>query len=176
MGEFAAQLPALAGVVIGALGSYVAVMHGERVRFRRERVVRWEERRLAAYQGYALAVKPAVSLLFRVGAHFGNDANPHPLPPREAAPRLGDASQARDLAWEEMLLLGSPGVVEAGRAWAEAVAAMERFVRDGTRDPGAWSALVGEQRVAREAYYAAARRNLALGPGHPGRWQPGDGP
>ncbi|WP_145782121.1 hypothetical protein [Streptomyces sp. CNQ-509] len=85
-------------------------------------------------------MKSAVSLLFRVGAHLGNDGNPHLLPPQEAAPRLGDASQTRDLAWEEMLLLGSPEVVEAGRAWAGAVAAMERFVRDGTRDPGAWPA------------------------------------
>ncbi|WP_181787527.1 hypothetical protein [Streptomyces phytophilus] len=173
MADFAEQLPALVGVVIGALGSYVAVAHGERVRFRRERVVRWEDRRFAAYRGFSRAVKETAGLLFRVGAHFGNDANPNPLAPQEAGPRLGDASEGRDLAWEELLLLGSPEVVEAGRAWAEAVAAMERFVRDGVRDPGAWAALVGDQRVAREAYYAAARRDVALGPGHSGRWPPG---
>lgn len=165
------QLPALIGVVIGALGSYAAVMHSERVRFRRERIIRWEDRRLAAYQAYAQAVKMTVSLLFRVGAHFGNDSNPNPLSPQDAGPRLGDASQARDLTWEEMLLLGSPEVVEAGHAWAETVAAMEQFARDGTQDPGAWSVLVRNQRASREAYYAAARRDVALGPGHSGRWQ-----
>ncbi|MER5439782.1 hypothetical protein [Streptomyces sp. NPDC002790] len=173
MPEFTKQLPALIGVVIGALGSYAAVMHGERVRFRRERTIRWEDRRLATYQAYARSVKMTVSLLFRVAAHVGNDSNPNPLSPQEAGHRLGDASEARDLAWEEMLLLGSLEVVEAGRAWAETVATMERFVRDRTHDPIAWSALVGNQRASREAYYAATRRDVTLGPGHSGRWQRG---
>ncbi|MFG3252732.1 hypothetical protein [Streptomyces sp. NPDC048172] len=174
-GAFVEQLPALTGVVIGALGSYLAVMRGDRARFRREQAARWEERRLTAYSDFARSLKVSVSVMFRAAAHLGNDANPHPLPPDEAAPRLSDAAESRDLAWEALLLLGAPEVVETARGWAGTVAGMERFVRDGTRDPAAWTALLAEQRAARERYYTAARHDVALAPGHPGRWGRGRG-
>ncbi|MFD7872744.1 hypothetical protein ACFV5G_01210 [Streptomyces sp. NPDC059766] len=48
---------------------------------------------------------------------------------------------------------------------------MERFVRDRIGDPDGWSALLENQRVAREKYYATARRDVALPPGHSGRFQ-----
>ncbi|MCF1593789.1 hypothetical protein [Streptomyces muensis] len=44
MSVFIQQLPALIGVVIGALGSYVVVVRGDQARFRREQAARWEER------------------------------------------------------------------------------------------------------------------------------------
>ncbi|MDQ0766343.1 hypothetical protein QFZ32_000994 [Streptomyces canus] len=47
MPAFIQQLPALIGVVIGALGSYLAVVRSDRARFHREKAARWEERRLA---------------------------------------------------------------------------------------------------------------------------------
>jgi hypothetical protein len=40
MSVFLQQLPALIGVVIGALGSYLAVVRGDRMRFRREQAAR----------------------------------------------------------------------------------------------------------------------------------------
>jgi hypothetical protein len=47
---------------------------------------------------------------------------------------------------------------------------MERFLREGTRDPEAWQALLERQRAGREGYYAAVRDDLALPPGHSARW------
>jgi len=44
MSAFIQQLPALIGVVIGAIGSYLVVVRGDQVRFRRERTVRDEAR------------------------------------------------------------------------------------------------------------------------------------
>ncbi|MEV7395265.1 hypothetical protein [Streptomyces sp. NPDC091215] len=170
MSAFLQQIPALIGVVVGALGSYRAVVFGDRARFRREQMTRWEDRRLTAYTEYAKSLKAMISVLFRVSAHFGNDPHPQPLASTEANPRLASASEARDQVWEMMLLLAAPGVVDVAHAWARTIAEMERFVQDATHDPDTWSALLGNQRVARERFYAAARRDVALPTGHPGRF------
>lgn len=170
MSAFIQQLPALIGVVIGALGSYVAIMRGDRARFRREQAARWEERRLAAYADYARSLKKSVTLTYRVAAHLGNDPHPHPLSPEEAAPLLADAIDARDPVGETLLMLGTPDVVDRAREWVLAVIEMERFLRERTHDPVAWSAMLEEQRAARGRYYEAIRRDMALPPGHPGRW------
>lgn len=169
--EFVSQLPALIGVVIGALGSYVAVMRGERVRFRREREARWEERRLAVYSDYARVLKQSVTLTYRIAAHQGNDPHPHPLSAEAAEPLLAEAADARDPAGEALLMLGAPTVVERARAWVVVVIEMERFLRGGTHDPGTWTALIARQRAAREGYYTAVRDDLGLPPGHSGRWE-----
>lgn len=170
MSTFIQQLPALLGVVIGALGSYLVVMRGEEVRFRRERAARWEERRLTVYADWARALKQSVTLTYRVAAHLGNDPHPHPLSPEEAAPLQAEATVARDPSGEALLLLGSPEVVEKARAWVVTVLEMEEFLRAGTRDPSAWQALLDRQRAGREGYYAAVREDLALPPGHSARW------
>ncbi|WJV45962.1 hypothetical protein [Streptomyces flavofungini] len=171
MSEFLSQLPALIGVVIGAMGSYVAVVRGERVRFRREREARWEERRLAVYTEYARVLKQTVTLTYRIAAHQGNDPHPHPLSADEAEPHLTEAADTRDLAGEALLLLGSARVVERARVWVVVVIEMERFLRAGTHDPDAWQGLLARQRAAREGYYAAVREDLGLPPGHSGRWE-----
>ncbi|MGH4034431.1 hypothetical protein ACQB60_36540 [Actinomycetota bacterium Odt1-20B] len=171
MKEFIQQLPTLLGVIIGALGSYVAIMRGERVRFRREQAVRWEERRLSTYAEYARSVKKTVTLTYRIAAHHGNDPHPHPLSPTEAEPLLAEANDARDPAGEALLMLGSKDVVDKARVWVVVVIEMELFVREGRLAPEEWQALLERQRVAREGFYAATRTDLALPPGHSGRWQ-----
>ncbi|MFF4504450.1 hypothetical protein [Streptomyces sp. NPDC001401] len=172
MSAFMQQLPALIGVVIGALGSYLAVVRGDQARFRREQAVRWEERRLAAYVDYARALKRSVTLTYQVASHLGDDPHPHPLPLQEAEPQLAEAMTARDPAWEALLLLGSPDVVEKARAWVLTLIDMEQYVRQDTRDPAAWHALLEQQRDRRDGYYTAVRDDLALPPGHSARWAP----
>jgi hypothetical protein len=170
MSAFMQQLPALIGVVIGALGSYLAIVRGDQARFRREREARWEERRLAVYTDYARVLKKTVTLTYRVASHLDNDPHPHPLSPEEAAPLIAEATVARDPAGEALLLLGSPEVVEKARTWVTAVMEMEQFLRAGTHDPEAWLGLLERQRAGRQHYYAAVRDDLALPPGHSARW------
>ena len=71
MSVFLQQLPALIGVVVGALGSYVVVVRGDRMRFGRERAARWEERRLGVYADYARSVKKTVTVAYRISAGNG---------------------------------------------------------------------------------------------------------
>ncbi|MFG2417730.1 hypothetical protein ACGFWD_01535 [Streptomyces sp. NPDC048448] len=171
MSAFMQQLPALIGVVIGALGSYAAIVRGDRARFRREQTARWEERRLSVYADFARSLKRTVTLTYRVAAHLGNDPHPHALSHEEAAPLLAEAAEAGDPAGEALLLLGAPAVVEKARAWAVVVMEMERFGRERTRAPEAWQALLQRQREAREGYYAAVRADLALSADRPPAWQ-----
>ncbi len=147
MSVFIQQLPALLGVVIGALGSYWAVARGERVRDRRERETRWEERRLAVYTDYARVLKKSVTLAYRVAASLGNDPHTHPLTPEEAAPLIAEATLAQDPYAEALLLLGNPEVVAKAREWVITVLEMEAFLRERTQDPQAWQALLAQQRA-----------------------------
>ncbi|AIV32502.1 MULTISPECIES: hypothetical protein [Streptomyces] len=169
MSAFLQQLPALIGVVIGALGSYLAVVHGDRVRFRREREARWQERRFTVYADYARAVKTSVTLTYRGASALGLDPHPQPLPPREADVSMAAATAARDPHWEALLLLGSPEVVERARAWVVVLMDMERLVRDERRERPAWQDLLERQRAARADYYAAVRADLGLPTGHSAR-------
>lgn len=68
-------------------------------------------------------------------------------------------------------MLGSPEVVEKAREWVVVVMEMEGFLRDQTHSPETWSAMLKRQRAAREGYYTAVRRDLALPPGHSGEWR-----
>ncbi|MFE0184388.1 hypothetical protein [Streptomyces olivaceus] len=169
MSAFLQQLPALIGVVVGALGSYLAVVRSDRARFRQESAVRWEERRLTAYSDYARSLKASVTLAYRVAADLGNDPHPHPLAPREAAAARAEAGLDRDPAWEALLMLGSGEVVERARAWFATVLEMERFLRGAAHDPEAWRTLLERQRAARTGYYTAVREDLALPAGHGAR-------
>ncbi|WP_030172618.1 hypothetical protein [Streptomyces sp. NRRL S-813] len=169
MSAFIQQLPALIGVVIGALGSYLAVVRSDRARFLRERTARWEERRLSVYSDYARSLKKTVTLTYRVASHLGADPHPHPLPMAEAQPLLAEAAVAREPSGETLIMLGSKEAVEKARVWVAVVLEMERFVREGRREPEAWQTLLAQQRAAREGYYAAVRSDLELPPGHGAR-------
>ncbi|MGW0912713.1 hypothetical protein ACWD1Z_13325 [Streptomyces sp. NPDC002784] len=171
MSAFLQQLPALIGVVIGALGSYLALVRSDQARFRREEAARWEERRLAVYSDYARSVKKTVTVTYRVAAALDCGTHPDPLPLEEAKPLLAEANNGRDPSGEALLMLGSVEVVDKARAWVVTVMEMERFVREGERDPDAWQALLVRQRAGREGYYTAVRRDLGLPPGHSARWR-----
>jgi hypothetical protein len=163
--SFVQQLPALTGVVVGVLGSLVVATVGDRARFRRDQHSRWQDRRLAAYSDYARAMKANVNVMFRLAAHFGNDPNPHPLKPEEAEALLARSVEARDMAWEMVLLVGSAEVAAAARGWFLTIAALERSAHRTERDPASWEDLVTRQFDARLEFYNAVRRDLALGTG-----------
>ncbi|MFE4577686.1 hypothetical protein [Streptomyces chartreusis] len=170
MSVFLQQLPALIGVVVGALGSYVVVVRGDRMRFGRERAARWEERRLGVYADYAQSVKKTVTVAYRISAGNGIGHHPDPLTLADAERLLAEANLERDPAGEALIMLGSVDVAEKGRAWVVTVMEMERFVRAGDQDRDAWQALLDRQRAGRADYYSAVREDLGLPPGHSARW------
>ncbi|MFJ1543000.1 hypothetical protein ACIODS_31120 [Micromonospora chalcea] len=64
MDAFVSQLPALLGVVVGALGTGLVTFLSSRSQWKRGQSVRWDERRLEAYGEFAQVLKEiqAISL------------------------------------------------------------------------------------------------------------------
>lgn len=119
------QLLVLAGVVIGALASYLTTAATERARWRRTLDSRWDDGRVDAYASYAQAVKDMISISSRITAGRGMAVKHEPLPPTEEnLELLTSMGIKRAIAWETVLLLGHPETVMAART--------------GTRLYGAW--------------------------------------
>ena len=162
MSNFVQQLPALIGVIIGALGSLVVTTATQRAGFQQQLKERWNERRLNAYAEYAQRQKATISLSMRIASHLGTDPFPHPLTPKDAAPAITDAVAARESAWEAVLLLGEPDVIETGRQWNQAVWDMEQFLRQSPIEPERWKQLWARSEQLRHDFYAVARHDLGV--------------
>jgi hypothetical protein len=156
------QLPALIGVIIGAGGSFVVTTTTQRAGFRRELAARWDERRMNAYAEYARAQKMSITLTMRVASSFGADPYPHPLTAEDGAAALGAATEAREPAWESLLLIGTPEVIEVAQRWNQAVWNMEQFIQAKGQNPERWRELWQASDSLRGEFYAAARRDLGV--------------
>lgn len=155
------QLPALVGVVIGALASFLAGAASERTRWRRERSSRWDERRAQAYADYGYAVKNVYvtstrAAELRLGGEEGSAAY------HEALAELGRLKVERTATWESVLLLGHPETIAAARTWHREVWQVERFALGQRTDTGQWDAVHEEINADRGRFYAAARRDLGI--------------
>lgn len=93
------QVLPLVGVVVGAFMSFSATYFMERTRWRRERAVRWDERRLSAYTDYSYAVKEVVALASRIAAGRGLESGLRPLASSEEnLAKLAEAEASRSVA------------------------------------------------------------------------------
>jgi hypothetical protein len=157
----------LAGVVIGALASYLTTAATERARWRRILDSRWDDRRVDAYASYAEAVKDMISISSRIAAARGIAVSPQPLPLNEEnLELLALAGVKRAAAWEAVLLLGHPETVVAARTWHETVWRLERFARGTvTGEHEDWEEARTEVNRARSAFYESARNDLQVGGG-----------
>ena len=108
------QLPALIGVVVGALASYLAGAASERARWRREQSARWDDRRAQAYAEYGYAVNVYVQCL-RAAAMRTQAAGCNRAGYDETLTELGKATDERTAKWEWVLLLGNPKIIAAAR-------------------------------------------------------------
>lgn len=172
------QLPALVGVVVGALASFLAGAASERARWRREQSARWDDRRAQAYADYGYAVKNVYVQCMRVAAmrsrqagvgQAGGDRADY----AEALAGLSMLTDERTAKWESVLLLGNPQTVAAARAWHRRVWQVERFARGERTDFEQWDALMADIMADRARFYAEARRDLGITSGDlpvSGRW------
>ncbi|WP_200871679.1 hypothetical protein [Actinomadura welshii] len=169
---FMDQAPALAGVIIGALGSYLTSSLTERARWRRTRTERWDEKKFEIYANYANALKTQIGIGQRIAAHRGLAYTVDPLEPEEGMRLLAQAESRRQAEWEAVLLVGDAETVAAARAWHEGVWNIGLWVRGLKDDQEGWVAAVQRVSRARDDFYSCARRDLGIaGPPPPsGPW------
>ena len=158
MYDLLGQLPALVGVAVGAVASYLVATATERRRWRRGLETRWDEHRLAAYVEYGSAVKAIFDRVLRL-----RDDNQKEFIDRAAVlQELRPAGAERAAKWEQVLLLGTPTSIAAARSWHQSVWALQDFVfglRSGDQE---WETALRRSAVARTAFYIAARKDLGL--------------
>ena len=172
---FLNQLPALLGVIVGAMASYLAASRIERSRWRREMTTRWDERRLAAYAEYMNAVKEVQRLASRVAAARGFDDQAEALDPAEGLPQLAGADATRATTYETLVLLGDAETIAKAQALHRQVWRLEWFARGRLQGhSAAWEHAFADYKDARADFYHAARRSLGVvgGPVPRGEWPP----
>jgi hypothetical protein len=122
-------LLALAGVIVGAVLSYVFTLLGESRRERWALSREWRERRLQAYSAYVTDVKRMRSIAHRIAAGIGLSAKAHPLARDDGADLLAEANMARGRSFETLTLMAGRDLVEAARALNRAIWRLEWFAR-----------------------------------------------
>jgi hypothetical protein len=165
MRDFLIQLPAILGVIIGALGTLLVTSLTDRARWRRDQAVRWDTRRLDAYVAYTATVKEIHTLARRVSAPYRRSSKSRPIDREQGLELLAEANARRTKAWEAMLLLGDETTVTAARAWQDAVAAEENLCSGDSIDEideMEWQSAIEAVDQARDRFYLAARENLGV--------------
>jgi hypothetical protein len=153
MQAFLTQLPTLIGVMVGVLATTLSTGLVDRVRWRRDQSVRWDQRRLDAYIAYARTIKEIHTVASRIVTTGSGGSS--------ALELLDDVNARRTIAWESVLLLGDEPTVLAGREWWDAVGSVVLLARGqaGGRD---WPSAVRAVDDARDRFYAAARESLGV--------------
>ena len=155
------QFPALIGVAIGALASYMAGALTERTRWRRERSSRWDDKRVQAYADYGHAVKNVYVQCMRADG-LRRQGRRVKSAYAEALTGLERLTDARTATWEAVLLLGHPKTIAAARTWHRRVWQVELFARGMRTDTEHWESLLENVITDRDRFYAAAREDLGI--------------
>lgn len=160
------QLLVLAGVIVGALASYLTTAATESTRWKRALDSRWDDRRVEAYASYAQAVKDIITISSRIyaGRNITADSDSWALPPsQENLELLESTARKRATAWEAVLLLGHPETVAAARNWHESVWQLENWARgDATGKREDWEKVRSEVNRTRSLFYESARKDLQV--------------
>ncbi|MEU4575639.1 hypothetical protein ACBI99_41595 [Nonomuraea sp. ATR24] len=166
-----AQLPALIGVLLGAIGTYGVTALTERTRWKRQLATRWDERRVIAYMEYAHAVKKTISICMKLASQRGVGAELNFLAPEYSKSDLAAAEEERTISWEAVLLFGSDEAIVAGRKWHEAVFRLE-LIADGQEADLTWDLAVQATSRARGEFYRVVKREIGMrGAGAPGTYE-----
>ncbi|MEU7608178.1 hypothetical protein [Micromonospora sp. NPDC049204] len=165
MDAFVSQLPALLGVVVGALGAGLATFLSSRSQWKRSQAARWDDRRMEAYSEFAQVLKEIQAVSLKVLATTVGDRYRSGLDKAAALPRLADADIRHTLVWENLLLLGDASTVAAAQDWREAVWRLEHRARGVEETSEPLSELVQQANTRRDGFYHAARRGLGVSGG-----------
>ncbi|MVU83843.1 hypothetical protein GPX89_42275 [Nocardia sp. ET3-3] len=107
------QIVTIAGVLVGAVSSYVATYVLTRQRNRYELSTRWDSRKLDAYEAYVDKVRANISAAWTLyHAYRSEDQHPDPRTEEELRALLSETGGERSRAFERIMLLGGDDVVE----------------------------------------------------------------
>lgn len=161
--SFAQGLFALLAVALGAACSLIATQLGDRSRWRRDQLVRWDDRRLSAYTEYAAAVKLAIIRSRSILGHRGLSPTLTPLAPEEGIPLLAVDENSRTAKLEALMLLATADTIRAAREWHGIAWRFHHWATGSVATtPDEIEAAYAAAQVARERYYAAVRRELGI--------------
>ncbi|MDI6100567.1 hypothetical protein QLQ12_18310 [Actinoplanes sp. NEAU-A12] len=157
-------LLALAGVLIGAVLSYVFSLQGERRRERWALNREWRERRLQTYSAYVADVKRMKSIAARIAADVGLDDQAPPLARDAGKDLLAEANMARGNSFETLALIADRELVEAARALNRAVWRLEWFARGllDDEDADGWHLATRDYYQAMNLLHELARHELGV--------------
>jgi hypothetical protein len=161
MSSVSQQLPALLGVVVGSIATYLSSTFAERIRWRRETSSRWESRRITAISDYAAAVKKLIYCAGRAAAARGI-GSAQPIELDQGLAELAEAETARSVCWEKVLLLGDHATILAARTWHELVWQLYYFAIGERTDHAEWEKELEAVNQARDEYYRCARTSLGI--------------
>lgn len=170
------QLLTLAAVVLGAGGTFSATTLIERSKWRRNLDTRWDDKRLAAYEGYANALKKTHDVCQQLSAANGYPADRRPIDRDAGLRAYAEADAERTLKWEAVLLLGSPAAIAAARQWQKAIWEFRYFVLEEETDHARYLRLFEAMGRLRNEFYECARADLGIKsgtlPAEFGAWLP----
>jgi hypothetical protein len=146
------QLPALVGVIVGALATYLATAAAERARWQRAQRSRWDESRMNAYAQYGVAVKHMAWLAVRIAAARGLPFTEEPLDPEVGVAQLAAAEGERTVRWETVLLLGDAETVAAARSWHQSVMQLVWFARGKLSGQTEWNHAIRHMEAKRDRF------------------------
>lgn len=143
------QLPALLGVIVGAMASYLTAARVERARWRRELSTRWDHRRLEAYAEHMSAVKQVQQLVAGLAATRQLDCQAEALDLAEGLPQLTQAEARQSTSYETLVLLGDAETIAKAQAIRRQLWRLEWFARGRLKgDSIAWEQAFAEYKDA----------------------------
>jgi hypothetical protein len=159
------QLPALAGVIVGAGLSFVSGGLAARAQWQRTLSVRWDSARLTAYVEFLGEAKAIAMISLRIGATqgFRPDRDPEnvaPLGLKEGYALLADADARRSTKIEPILLLGDTATIASAQALNDILRRLGAVARDDHAELDVWRETRIQYLAARADFYVQARRNL----------------
>jgi hypothetical protein len=153
----------LAGVVLGATGSFIATTLLERGKYRRDKAIRWDAASLEAFSDYLKAVVGMARMAGQAARQRGWDANASPRGLDEALRLLEEREDDRTIAFERVRLVADKPTIEAAHRLNNAVWKLE-WLASGREDgsASAWQAVMQTYLRALDDFHAATRDRLSM--------------
>ena len=152
----------LAGVVVGALASYLTTRLTARSRWQREERLRWDTKRLECYTDFSAAIMQFINVADRMSASRGlATASESPKSSAEL-PELSSLEADLSLRWAQLLLLCSPQVAEAAQQWRNEALQTAEFARGQNANATEFEDSRRRRREARARFYIAVRADFGV--------------